>query len=262
MNIAVSQIECIPGDTGTNCARIISSAEEAKRRGCDVVVLPELSDTGYDLLRMRELASPWDGTPMKLLCHAAADLNMHIICGISEKEGERIYNSIAVAGPDGAITASYRKAHLFSSGMIDERNHFVPGSRLETVRVGTFMLGLLICYDLRFPEMTRTLALKGVNALVVCADWPARRSTHWEVLCRARAIENQCYVMAANRCGTDNGLEFAGKSVIIDPAGTVLCEAPAQGETLITAVLDLDLVAGTRAAIGVLRDRRRDLYST
>jgi predicted amidohydrolase len=260
MKVGIAQISCTPGDVSANCARIVAFARKAHEAGCDLVVFPELTDTGYDLRTIRKSASSWMGLPLSLLRKTAAGLNLHMICGLTEKEAGTIYNSLAVINPQGEVIGRYRKTHLFASGTTDERRYFSAGSAFELVHIGVMRAGLAICYDLRFPEMSRALTLNGAETLLFSAAWPLARIQHWQALLTARAIENQCAVIGCNRVGTDAKLTFGGSSCILGPGGELIAQGSTDTEELVVGEINRTSIARARSAMQVFRDRRRDLY--
>jgi predicted amidohydrolase len=169
-------------------------------------------------------------------------------------DGRRANTSVVIA-PDGTVTAIYRKIHLFG---FDEGEAALLESGTQQVVTPTPLgaTGLTTCYDLRFPELFRALTRDGAEAFIVPAGWPARRIEHWRVLLRARAIENQAWVVGANGVGEHAGVLLGGRSVVIDPWGEVIVEAPADRECLVVAQVSSDAAAATRAAFPVLKDRR------
>jgi omega-amidase len=260
MRFAIAQIKCIPGDVESNCERIRKYAAEAKRLNADAVVFPEMTDTGYDLKTVRKCASTWAEPPIQSMQQAAAASGIHLFCGLSEREEGRIYNSIAVADKNGDLIGRYRKTHLFIKDDFREEHWIKPGEALSTVKIGNARIGLMICFDLRFPEVARTLVLNGAEILLIAAAWPLERIEHFRTLARARAIENECYVIACNRVGCDGGVSFGGSSCIMDPNGEVIVKASESREEIITAEITLETVRTVRKSMPVLNARRPDLY--
>ena len=173
------------------------------------------------------------------------------------RAGKR-YNTAMAFNRQGSLVGSYDKTHLFSP--MEEDVYFQAGDHLAVFPLDDTLCGLLICYDLRFPELTRTLALQGVQVLFLVAQWPVQRAGHLRLLYEARAVENQMFVACCNACGQDDaGTRFGGNSGLVDPWGTVLARA---GETpcFLSGDCDLSITAGIRAGINVFRDRRPDLY--
>lgn len=262
MKVAVVQMSCSLGDTEENIRRITRYANHAKENGCQVAVFPEMADTGYDMSVIRENALTWEDEGFRGIGHAAQKNKLHIICGISEREGETIYNTAAVFDPEGELIGKYRKIHLAAYPPLNEGSVITAGNSLETVNILDLTLGLQICYDIRFPEMSRSLTLAGAELLVISSAWPFPRLRHWETLLRARAIENQAYVVAANRVGTDNGVTFCGSSRIIDPYGVVVASAAENREEMIMAELNVSIIRQVREMMPVFQHRRPDVYRT
>lgn len=260
MKIAVAQVNCSLGDVTSNCKQITSFAKRARGLGADVVIFPEMIDTGYEMLTVVKNASKWDGLPFVTAKQAAADLGLYVICGLSEREEGNIYNSLGVFEPAGDLIGKYRKTHLFSGSPVHEQRYLTQGNSLTVVRVGDMTFGLLICYDLRFPEISRMLVLNGAEVLVVCSAWPFPRDAHWKTLLAARAIENQVYVVAANRIGSDGPLTFCGSSCIVDPLGVTLTGGSHDSEELLISEISPEVVVSVRGSAPVLQDRRKDLY--
>ncbi len=260
MKIGVAQINCSPGEVPENCFKIESFSRLAREQGCEMVVFPEMTDTGYDISLIPEKASTWSELPFATLKNTASELGIYLVCGISEKVCSDIYNSIAVLDPKGDLVFKYRKTHLFSPHPVCEDRYFLPGNSLETVIIDDMIWGFSICFDLRFPEVSRSLMLKGAGVLVVCSAWPSTRSEHWTALTTARAIENQAYVVASNRIGTDGALNFCGSSCIIDPFGVALASCDEKSEKLITGEVNKDRISSVRRMIPVRSSRREELY--
>jgi predicted amidohydrolase len=254
-------------------ARNLETADRLVRRaaadGARLVVLPEkwsVLGRGADL---RAGAEPLDGPAITWAREAARELSIDLVAGsVSERvEGEeKLRNSSLHIGPDGAIKAIYRKVHMFDvevdGTVYRESEHEEPGDdvALSATADGT-ELGLTVCYDVRFPELYRILAIRGARIVTIPAAFtvPTTRD-HWEVLVRARAIEDQCFVIAANQVGEHvEGLRSGGRSMIVDPWGLVLAQA-ADRETVITADLDLDAQDAVRTRLPSLANRRPSAY--
>ncbi len=260
MKIAIAQIDCSLGDIASNCSKIPLYAKRAKEQDCDVIVFPEMTDTGYEMHTIQQVASSWTDQPFAVAKGAAEDFGMYLICGLSEREGEKIYNSIAVFDPAGNLIGKYRKTHLLSLDPVNEDRYLTPGDSLETVKIGGMIWGLSICYDLRFPEVSRSLVKRGVEVMVVCAAWPLPRQSHWRTLTVARAIENQSYVIATNRVGVDGPLTFCGSSCIVDPYGNLIASGSDTDEEILTAEITHEAVGTLREDMPILKNRRDDLY--
>ncbi|KAF4405348.1 MULTISPECIES: carbon-nitrogen family hydrolase [Streptomyces] len=224
--------------------------------GADLVVLPELWPTGaFAYEAFEEYAEPLDGPTAAVLSAAAADASVWLHGGsVVERAGDgTLYNTSLVFGPDGRLERTYRKIHRFGFDK-GEATMMGGGESVTTVALPDAVAGLATCYDLRFPELFRRLTDDGAQLLVIPAGWPARRREHWTLLSRARAVENQAYVLACCSAGTHGGVEQAGHSQVVDPWGEVLAEA-GEDEEILTVDLDPARVAKTRADFPVLRDR-------
>lgn len=261
MRVAAAQIDCVPGAVQLNVDAMVQQVEEAAREGCNLIVFPELADVGYDLPLAAHHASDWQSEPIARLRDAAQKQGVAVVAGLSERDEDGVYNSAAAIDSDGDLVGRYRKLHLFSPPPADEPRFFARGNARCTLDLNGWRCRVAICYDLRFPESFRDLAGDPADLLVVCSAWPAVRAPHWRTLLAARAIENQAYVVAANRVGTDAGLTFAGGSLILSPTGDVLAEADDHSQTLIHANVSRTTLRQARAAIPVHRDARPDVYA-
>jgi predicted amidohydrolase len=191
----------------------------------------------------------------------AKGLSLTIVAGVSERDGDTVYNSQVFIDPQGEIVASYRKTHLFVLAPNDESTCYTPGSKFVSVAAAGFNFGLSICYDLRFPEVSRALALQhGANVLIISSAWPTPRAQHLRALAIARAIENQSYLILSNRTGIDAGVTCCGLSAIIDPSGEMIADASADQEELLTAEISGATIAAVREKVPVFANRRADLY--
>ncbi|MFI5759363.1 carbon-nitrogen family hydrolase [Streptomyces sp. NPDC051563] len=228
-----------------------------EQSGADLVVLPELWTVGAFAYEQFETeAEPLDGPTYGAMAAAARDAGVWLHVGsFVERAGDgSLYNTALVLSPAGELAATYRKIHRFGFDQ-GEAVLMSAGESLTTVALPEQTLGLATCYDLRFPELFRGLIDAGATTLVVSAGWPARRRGHWTLLNRARAVENQSYVLACGTAGTNGGVEQAGHSLVVDPWGEVLAEA-GPGEEVLTVDLDPKKVAETREQFPALKDRR------
>ena len=261
MKVAVAQISCALGDPETNLSKVHDFSQRAKEAGAELVVFPEMSDTGYSMPVIQKHASDWKTGFVASLQEIANQLSIGIVSGVSERDGSSIYNSQVLVDAKGDIVAKYRKTHLYAVAPIDEQTCFAPGDAFASFALGDLRFGLSICYDLRFPEMFRKLVTQqNVGAFLISSAWPFPRIEHFRTLILARAIENQSYVIASNRVGKDDDLWFCGSSAIIDPRGVAVASASADREELIHADLSEDLVRSVRSRVESLAHRREDLY--
>ncbi|MFD3258919.1 carbon-nitrogen family hydrolase [Paenibacillus lentus] len=259
-NIALIQCDIQMGDPAANrqaVERWMKQAVDAAVKP-DLIVLPEMWNTGYALEQIQELADVEGRESGEWISEFALHNGVHIVAGsIAEKRGEEVYNTMRIFESSGKEIASYSKMHLFR--LMQEEKHLSSGQSVVTFDLEGQTSGASICYDIRFPELTRTLALQGAKVLFVPAAWPHPRLHHWRTLLMARAIENQMYVVACNRTGQSGKDNFFGHSMIIDPWGEVLAEG-GEEEGIITAQIDLSLVDDVRSRIPVFEDRRSSLY--
>jgi len=262
MRICCIQMDVLPAEPEQNFARaeaLIRQAAQDQRP--DVIVLPETWNTGFAPGRIDPALADEDGARAKRVCAALAkELSVNIVAGsVSNRRGGRLYNTVYVFDRAGDCVASYDKTHLFSP--MGEDAAYTKGETLARFALDGASCAVIVCYDLRFPELARTLALPGLDVLFVVSQWPEQRAGHLSVLSRARAIENQLFLALCNGCGEAYGTRYGGHSAILDPWGTVLAEA-CSGEELLTAEADLTELTRIRAVIPVFRDRRPELYDT
>ena len=267
LSVALVQLDA-SADVDANITRAAALADEAAAAGARLVALPEyLHYRGPDL-GFRASARPIPGPLTDPFAEVARRRDAWIlICSVAETSGDpqRPYNTSVLVAPDGSIAATYRKVHLFDvaveAGPVDtESARVTAGVDAVCADVDGIKLGLSVCYDLRFPELYRTLALGGAEVLTVPANFTERTGRdHWEVLLRARAIENGAWVLAPSQIGGPPGQPAFGRSMIVDPWGTVVAQAP-DVVGIIEADIDTERVTSIRRQIPVLANRRPDTY--
>lgn len=258
MNLSLGQMHLHLGEPEKNFERVRAWTGEAARRGSQLVVFPELWSTAYDLENWPKHADRLGEGMFARLSALAKEHRIAIASSVLELHDGRAYNTFALYDARGELLAAYRKVHLVP--MLDEPKWLAAGDALQLVETEWGMTGLGICYDLRFPEMWRRYALGGATLFLLPAEWPSRRSAHWQTLLRARAIENQVFLAACNRVGESKGEVFAGRSAVVDPWGEAVVEAGPEAEALLTCEIDLAKVNDIRQRIPVFNDRRADLY--
>ncbi len=259
MKVSVVQLDVEGADPEHNLVRAREWVSRAAGAGCDLVVLPEMVDTGYVMADIAQSAAGWDGAFAEGILSAARDERINVVCGLSERGEGRIHNSVMVADRDGRVAGRYRKIHLFAPAREEETCS--PGDRIVVCEIDGERWGIAVCYDLRFPEMWRAMAFAGVRGFIIPSAWPFPRLDHWRTLLRARAIENQCYVVAANRVGTDGALTFCGSSQIIDPFGTVVAASGEIETAGAAAEIDLDRIRAVRENMPALSGVRPEVYA-
>jgi omega-amidase len=190
-------------------------AQVASANGANLLVLPEMCTTGFTMDAER-FAEAENGSSGRELSAIADDHALWIVAGLAVRRRGRYLNSALAIAPDGSLTGIYHKQRLF--GYAKETSVYSAGARACVVQMKGLSIALFVCFDLRFPELFRKVG-PAVDACVIVANWPSARQQHWEVLTRARAIENQCYVVAVNRRGEADGLKYVGGSLMLDPWG-------------------------------------------
>lgn len=257
LNITLAQFNIALGDVRKNFKSAEEHITEAARRGSHLVILPELWSTGYALDQSKELANTLNVGIFAQLATLATQNKISIVGSVLEKRSLEVSNSAPFFAPNGKMLGIYRKLHLF--GLMDEPRWLQPGSAPLLIDLPWGLTGIAICYDLRFPELFRRYAVQGAKIIIVPAEWPIERIEHWRILLQARAVENQCYIVAVNSVGKTGNVTFGGHSMIVDPWGKIVIEA-GETPTLATAEIDLDYVDIVRQRIPVFDDRRSDVY--
>lgn len=259
MNITVSlgQMEVHAGEPDRNMETVREWVAEAAKRGSQLVVFPELWDTGYALDRAKDLYAPLGEGRFAQVAALAKQHHIFVTGSLMENRGGDACNCMAVFSPEGELVGAYRKLHLFR--LMDEEKYLTEGDKPLSLDLPWGMSGLAICYDLRFPELFRRYALDGARMVILPSEWPHPRLAHWQTLLRARAIENQMFVVACNRVGVTGETHFFGHSSIIDPWGEALIEGDEEA-ALLTTEIDLGLVDDVRRRIPIFEDRRPEVY--
>ena len=259
MKVACLQMDMLlakPEENFSHAAELVKRAMEDKP---DVLVLPETWNTGFFPRENLQALCDRDGSRVKQVFGALAErYQVNIVAGsVSNVRGGKVYNTAMVFDRTGACIASYDKTHLFTP--MGEDNYYTPGDRLCTFVLDGVKCGLIICYDVRFPELTRSLTVPGLDMLFVVSQWPKVRTFHLRSLTTARAIENQMFLVCCNSCGTAGQTVYGGNSAIIDPWGETVALA-GETEEILTADCDLQILTNIRGSIPVFRDRRPSLY--
>lgn len=251
--LRVAVIQLAYGDDESKADRTSRVADLVRAQRADLVVLPELwPNGGFSYDTWEGGAETLDGPVVTALRGAARDIGATVHMGslVERDDAGRLFNTSVLLGSGGDVLATYRKVHLFGFG--DGEPKLMTAGDGPVVH-GRY--GLATCYDLRFPEMFRALLDGGAEVVLLPAAWPAKRVGHWQLLARARAVENQSYVVACNTAGTHAGVRMGGRSAVVDPWGEVLAEA-GDGEEVLAVELDLDHLRTTRTSFPVLADRR------
>ena len=239
MLVGVAQIEPKLGERERNLEMCLGRLEEAAADGCSLLVLPECSSAGYVFDSFEEAlphAEEIPGPFTQRLEEGCRRLRVHCVAGMLERDGDHLRNTAILVGPDGLV-GRYRKSHLPFLGV----DRFVAaGDEVDVFETPLGRIGIEICYDLRFPELTRALALKGADIVAHPTNWPLAARSNAEILTRARAQENRIFLLTANRVGRERDGEFCGWSQICDVRGTRLAEAGETGEGVFLAEIDVE----------------------
>jgi predicted amidohydrolase len=265
MRVAVAQIDPKLGEPGRNLDACVSRMEEAAAAGAELIVLPECAIPGY-MFDSPEEAMPFaeevPGPSTEALERECRRLGIHTVCGMLERDGDTLRNAAVFVGPDGLV-GKYWKTHLPFLGV---DRFAVPGDGLPVYDTPLGRIGIEICYDLRFPEVTRTLALKGADVVAHPTNFPMAARIQTELITVARAAENRIYLLTANRSGKERWAEFCGRSQIVDPYGVRLAETGVEGETLLVGDVELekardkDYVVPGEYELYLFGHRRPELY--
>ena len=262
MNIKILQFKVAYGDVDANIDKVKGLFGKEDLIGTDIVVLPEMWTTGYDLENVDRLACHSLEPAKSVISELAVKYNVNIVAGsvanVIDDTGD-VYNTAFVIDRSGGLVCQYSKIHLVP--MLDEPEYLAGGTdKVETFELEDETFGLVICYDLRFPELFRDLTMKGATTIFVVAEWPLARKQHWETLLKARAIENQGYIIASNAYGETADQTFAGRSMIIGPFGDVENEADDRSEAVVTGTTDGSEVDRIRKEVPIFDSRKREMY--
>lgn len=267
------QFTAIDGEKPATVEKALRFLRQAGRRGSRLVVLPEVwTGLGYsDKQIYRSIAEPIPGPTTELLSAEAKRYGMYIVGSLYEDAGEGVYyNTCPLIGPDGKIVGTYRKTHLFDAPNrrdikegIRESDKVRAGTDLPVFQTEIGMIGLSVCSDLRFPEIYREMTLKGARLIICASAFLSPRYDHWEFFLRARAAENQVWIVASGQYGTEpkSHIAFVGRSMVVDPWGTITATA-SDAETCVTSTIDPSFVDEVRRRYPLLAQRRPDLYTT
>ena len=267
VRIAAAQIETSIGNTQANLEKMQAWIKRAAEDSVQLIVFPECALSGYDLSEKEAdtLAQPVPGPAVESLVQTSRDTGMHVVFGMIERgAGGSLYNTAVLLGPDGVI-GTYRKTHLPTLGV---DRYLTPGDAIEApfeTPLGRF--GLLICYDLRFPEPARVLALAGAEAILLPTSWPQAAAFYPDFMAASRAAENRLFIVAADRVGNERGTASLGRSQICSVRGKVLAEGGQSGEELLVADCELErseakdlILEPGEYELHLLADRRPELY--
>jgi predicted amidohydrolase len=254
MKIYGCQFDIAWEDKTANYQKVRDLLNTAKPQAGSVVFLPEMFATGFSMNVAAIAEDPASGPTVKFLAECAVRLGVYMVGGFVTRNADgKGRNELAVVAPNGAMVAQYAKIHPFTYGQ--ESLHYVGGERICSFAWNDTKIAPFICYDLRFPEIFRHATRGGAEVLAIIANWPQKRDEHWQTLLRARAIENQTYIIGVNRCGSDPIGPYSGRSLIVDPQGMVLADGQSK-EGTISAEIDLAALRAYREKFPVLADIR------
>ncbi|KRM73839.1 carbon-nitrogen family hydrolase [Secundilactobacillus collinoides] len=258
LTVSLAQIDIAFGQPAKNFAKIEQFVKQAADQKADMVIFPEMWNTGYDLIRLADIADANGDQTKHVLAALARKYNIMVHGGsVSTKRDGKFYNSTYIFDKDGTEIANYDKVHLF--GLMAEDDYLTAGNRKDRFEINGVAATSVICYDIRFPEWLRTQSLTDSRIIFVPAEWPTPRLEQWRKLLAARAIENQSFVVGVNRVGSDPDNRFGGSSVVYDPLGKELLRLNDR-EQLQTITFDSSQTDKVRGSMPVFEDRRPDLY--
>jgi predicted amidohydrolase len=261
--IALAQISCEQGNKEKNLETIRKNVAKAKREGAQLVIFPELSLTGYVVRdQIYELAERIPGPSTRFVEELAKESKLHIVFGMpeaSEKAQATLYNSAILVGPKGVI-GKYHKMYLPTHSVFEEKRYFRPGYQVAVFDTKLGKIGLVICYDIYFPEVTRLTRLNGAQLIVCISASPGIRRSFFETLTTARAIENTAFLAYVNMAGIEDGLQFWGGSRMIGPGGRIIAQAKYDEEDFVVAEVDYADAKSVEAFVPTLRDLRPELF--
>ncbi len=265
VNVALVQIECKVGDKNYNIKKIENYIKQAKKKRASLIVFPELALTGYVCRdRVYELAETVPGPSVHRLEAIAKKENVHIVFGMLEKSGKAetvLFNTAVLISPTGFV-GKYQKMHLPTHSVFEEKRYFRGGYQARVFDTSVGKLGLIICYDVFFPEITRLLRLDGAQLVVCISASPSVRRGFFEVLTTARALENTMFLAYVNLVGIEDGLQFWGGSRMIAPSGKIIAQAKYDEEDMIVTQIDYSDMDRVGVFVPMLRDLRPELYDS
>jgi predicted amidohydrolase len=255
--VAGIQMDSELGNEESNLKKACTMIDEAVKGGAQLVALPEAFLTGYPPKIINKKAKLLPNDIVRILENKARSSNATIIAGLPYTKNEKLYNSSLLITPHKGLIGIYKKLHLFTDNELNEKHYYTRGRyNPQIYDLGFCKVGLMICYDVRFPEYARKLALLGTELIVIIAAWPKQRVQHFVTLSSARAIENQCYVLAVNRVGIDNNVEFGGDTSLYNPLGEIeSTSVPSNSEQVVIGKVDRGFIQQVRSKITYFHDR-------
>jgi predicted amidohydrolase len=253
--VAVAQMDIKLGDKETNLKKTAEIASTASKQGADFVCLPEYLSTGNVPEQYSKLSEPVPGYMVDKLGAIAEENGIHIVASILERADDKIYNTAILIDPGGELLTKYRKIHLF----MEEQAYLAHGREYAIVDTKFGKVGLMTCYDAIFPEIARRLALQGVGIIFMPANWPDPFLSQWMLATSARALDNQIWLVAANRIGADNKFTYFGRSRTVNPYGDSVVDC-GKGEEVLVAEVDGKVTEEFKKIVNFLKDRQPEAY--
>jgi len=261
--IALAQIQCKRADKAGNIKKIEQITTRARKQGAELVVFPELSLTGYVLRdEIYGLAEPIPGPATEAVAKIAQKANVYIVLGMPElcrKTEATIHNTAVLVGPEGLV-GKYQKMYLPTHSVFEEKRYFRPGYQAAAFDTRLGKIGLIICYDIFFPEVSRLVRLEGAKLLVCISASPATRRAFFETLTVARAMENAAFLAYVNLVGIEDGLQFWGGSRLVGPNGRILVRAKYDDEDTVMGTVNYADIRPVETFVPTLRDLRPELF--
>lgn len=257
MKVALAQLDIAWENKEENKKRCDDMIKQAKEQYVELIVFPEMTLTGFSMDTNKLGETFENSATITFFQQKAKQYHIAIVFGLIIKMGEKSENHCIMVNENGEIITDYAKIHPFSYGA--ESKYYSGGNDVVFGNIKEIPISTLICYDLRFPEIFQACSEKS-HIITVIANWPMQRRCHWVSLLKARAIENQCYILGVNRCGSGDGLDYSGDSMIIDPYGEVVAWAKQSCQTLVVADIDDTIVSKYREEFPLKKDRKPSLY--
>jgi len=263
INIALAQMRCKVGDKQQNIKKMKTFIVNAKKQKAQLIIFPELSLTGYTIRDLTyDLAEPIPGPSIEAVSEITKEEKVYVVFGMPErslKARNLIYNTAVLLGPEGFV-GKYRKMHLPTHSVFQEKRYFRQGYQTPVFETPLGKIGLIVCYDIFFPEISRSLRLQGAQLIVCISASPAVRSKFFEVFSLARAMENTCFFAFVNLVGIEDGLQFWGGSRLVAPNGSVIAQAKYDEEDMVFGSVDYAELAQVEPFVPTLRDLRPELF--
>lgn len=263
LKVALAQMSCKRADKEENLRKMEKFVLQASEQNVKLVIFPELSLTGYVVRdQIYELAEPVPGPSVKAVEKIAKKASVYVVFGLPEKSGKTqatLYNTAVLVGPEGYV-GKYRKMYLPTHSVFEEKRYFRPGYQAAAFNTEIGSIGLIICYDIFFPEVSRLARLKGAQLIVCISASPAIRKSYFETLTVARALENTAFLAYVNLVGIENGLQFWGGSRMVGPSGKVIAQAKYDEEDLVICEIDYADIRPVEIFVPTLKDLRPELF--